>query len=774
VLDEAAALCEAIVRGCPHVTVLTTSRVPLGIPGESDWRVPTLSADDAVRLFVERATKADAKFKTSGAGGALVERICADLDGLPLAIELAAPRVRMLSLEQIADGLRDRFDLLKTGQRGVLPRHQTLRASMDWSYDLLTDAERRLLRRLSVFAGGWSLEAVEEVCAGEGLDRSDILDLLASLTDESLVVVEQHPGAARYRLLETVRQYAHGLLAEGAELLPQRDRHLAFFVALSERAGRQINTPASRMWIDVLEPEAANLQAAVDHAISTDPQQALRIGVALTPLWRVAGQFARGRQALAGALDASDPAPSALRARALWSCGFLARFAGDAGLAFKCAQEALEMAEAVGDEWTLAMALVTLGSVQMFRDPLGSRPRFDRALTIARSAGDPWLLMMCLSTLGRSFMLTDDLHEVERIFNDLATIADEVGPEAMTHVAYGFAWCAMWRGDLERCAVLTEQAMSAARQLGDSITEALADRMMASIDIWRGRPEAGLDRLRSAEATALARGAFMTVPPLRIEMARAYASLDRHGEALALLGEVVEAGAGSGYHQCYALVALGEVLLSEGDLEGSQARAEEVRALAEQMRIPSLAAAADELLGRLAADRGGWSEAEARLHDALARRVEIGTPLWLPQLLDELALVAAGLESYAEAARLVGAAERGRADQGIAGAKGNDAPWLDAVAAARREGAAMSLDEAVAWVRRSRGTRKRPTTGWESLTPTERQVVDLVAEGLTNPQVAERMFISRGTVKVHLEHVFQKLEVRSRAELAAEVARRAG
>lgn len=229
VLEEAAALCEALLRGCPNVVLLATSRVPLGIPGESVWRVPSLSlprtdeledvtSADASGLFVERSAAAYPEFQLNGESAVLVRHICRTLDGLPLAIELAAARTRMLSLQQIADGLRDPFRMLTGGHRGTVPRHQTLRASVEWSYALLSETERVLFRRLAVFAGGWSLEAVEAVCSGDGLDREAILDVLASLLDNSLVVVERHDRIARYRLLETVRQYARERLEESGEV----------------------------------------------------------------------------------------------------------------------------------------------------------------------------------------------------------------------------------------------------------------------------------------------------------------------------------------------------------------------------------------------------------------------------------------------------------------------------------------------------------------------------------------------------------------------------
>lgn len=391
VAEGAADLCEALLRGCPNVTVLATSRTRLRVPGESDWPVPPLALpstdapeeiarSDAGALFVERAARVHFRFALDGGNAAPVARICRDLDGLPLAIELAAARVRMMSPNQVADGVRNRFKLLAGGPRGAAARHETLRASVDWSHDLLSEHQRRLFRRLAVFTGGWSLEAAEAVCAGGALTSDAILDVLAALIDDSLVVVDQHPRAARYRLLETVREYALELLSASGEEAELRERHLDFFLQLSTQARHELETPRVRAWIEALDAETANIDAAIDHAVERRLADALRIGVALIPWWKARAQFGVGQQALSKALAAADASPSVLRARALWSCGYMARFRGDAEAAGEFAAQAMKMAEAVGDDWTVAMSLQTVAFLGMMRDPAGSEPVVERAV----------------------------------------------------------------------------------------------------------------------------------------------------------------------------------------------------------------------------------------------------------------------------------------------------------------------------------------------------------------------------------------------------------
>ncbi|MGH2721521.1 MAG: ATP-binding protein, partial [Actinomycetota bacterium] len=273
------ALVQTLVGACPSLTILATSREPLGIAGETTWRVPSMSVpaeprrepvdvlrqSEAVRLFVDRARQVRPDFVIDEGNAAAVAQICSDLDGIPLAIELAAARVRMLTPDQIERGLWDRFHLLTGGCRTVLPRHQTLRASIDWSHDLLSDPERVLLRRLSVFPGGWTLEAAEQVCAGAGTAPAMVLDLLTALVDKSLVTTEESRSTVRYRLLETVRQYAGQRLTEEGGGAVVRARHLAWCVEFAERAEPEVMRSGTKdPAFERVAEEIPNLRAAVE------------------------------------------------------------------------------------------------------------------------------------------------------------------------------------------------------------------------------------------------------------------------------------------------------------------------------------------------------------------------------------------------------------------------------------------------------------------------------------------------------------------------------
>ena len=278
-LDSCAALVDPLLTSCPKLVVLTTTRAALGLPGELVYRVPSLTVPeerasaarlgkaDAVRLFVDRASYARPSFALDEENASTIAAICRDLDGIPLAIELAAARVRMLSPDQIAKELDDRFRLLTGGGRAVAPRHETLRASIDWSHELCSAQERILLRRLSVWTGGFSLEGAEAVSADEALDSRAVLEPLTGLVDKSLVDTEERAGDIRFRMLETIRQYAAERLEEAGEVAAIHGRHLAWCLELAERAEPELVRHDGEAWLARLELEAPNLRAAVDRAV---------------------------------------------------------------------------------------------------------------------------------------------------------------------------------------------------------------------------------------------------------------------------------------------------------------------------------------------------------------------------------------------------------------------------------------------------------------------------------------------------------------------------
>ncbi|HET9001167.1 MAG TPA: LuxR C-terminal-related transcriptional regulator, partial [bacterium] len=407
-IGASAELAEALLQACPDVRILATSRETLGIAGESVWRAPSLSAPgsgespsieylreyEAVQLFEARAAAVCSDFRVTAENAAAVAQICRRLDGIPLAIELAAARIRVLPVEQLVAKLDDRFRVLTGGSRTALPRQQTLRAAMDWSYDLLPERERLLLRRLSVFAGGWTLEAAETICAGGGIESPDVLDLLTKLVDKSLVVVQPPRGEARYRLLETVRQYARDWLVESEETAEVRGRHRDWFLALVERTHEAGYEP---VWhppgvLERLDRDHENLRAALGWSATekAGAEPGLRLAGALAPFWHNRGYYAEGRRWLEGALVRCHEASPAARARALGGASLLAWRQADYEPARQLAERLVALGREQGDKAATTHGLIRLGLIvgRGYQDFPRATVLFEEALTLARELGD--------------------------------------------------------------------------------------------------------------------------------------------------------------------------------------------------------------------------------------------------------------------------------------------------------------------------------------------------------------------------------------------------
>ena len=411
-VEAAAQLADALLRSCPRVVLLATSRQALRVDGEHAYRVPSLGvpaagdlaldsvlASDAVRLIRDRARQVDHEFELDAGNAALCGAICRQLDGMPLAIELAAARLRSMSLSDVHDRLDRRLSLLTRGSRSAMPRQQTLRATVDWSFRLLDEPERALLARLSVFAGGFDLAAAEEVGAGAA---GDVLDQLDSLVDKSLVQAERRDGAIRYRLLETVRQYAaEQLAASGAAQAAQR-AHAEHYLALAERADPPVMRDEHLAWLDRLDDEHENLRAALELLLGdpSDAGPALRLASALLWWWHIRGQAVSGGQLAERALahPAIAAAPPADRARALLGAGDLAVMRGEYAHASALLARASEIAQEAGEPGLAAAALRWASFAEYSRGNRDDAARLiEEALALALASGDPQVEAQVLS-----------------------------------------------------------------------------------------------------------------------------------------------------------------------------------------------------------------------------------------------------------------------------------------------------------------------------------------------------------------------------------------
>jgi predicted ATPase/DNA-binding SARP family transcriptional activator len=486
-VEEVAALAERLLKAAPGVRVLATGREPLGLSGEVVWDVPPLEVPapdaaacparllecSAVRLFVARATAAARTFTLDEDTGPAVAELCRRLEGIPLALELAAARVRALGVHGLVERLDDHLRLLTGGQRDAHPRHQSLTAVIDWSWRLLSDPERRVLRRLAVHAGGGTLESAEAVCAGDGrsdVARGEVLELLARLVDRSLVVLDdQAGGASRYRLLEPVAAWCADRLREAGEWTAVRGRHARWYLELAWRAEPHLRGARQREWLRRLDADAANLRAALDTLTRDGPgEQALRLAGALAWYRFLRGRAGEARRSLAAALDAATDAPTAARAQALaWHAG-MALLHGDTGGWAARHREALRACERAGDAagraraaWFLAYTAIDMGDLELTGELLG------RALDEARAHGDRWVEAAALSTRAKLAHVRADLDalaaDARRSAELFAGLGDRWG---VSQAAGWLAGLAEFARDYEAAERYGRNGLDEAEQLG--------------------------------------------------------------------------------------------------------------------------------------------------------------------------------------------------------------------------------------------------------------------------------------------------------------------
>ena len=504
-LEASANVANAILSVAPDLKVLASSREALGVPGEMSYPVPSLSLPDikhlpvieqlsqyeAVRLFIDRALLVARRFSVDASNAPFIAQICHRLDGIPLAIELAAARVQTLSVDQISAGLDDRFHLLTGGARTLLPRQQTLRALIDWSYDLLSENERLFLRQLSVFAGGWTLEAAEEICSGEERETIhpyDVTDLLTQLVNKSLVVVTQHSqsGERRYRMLETIRQYARDRLSEAGGIENVRQHHLAYFVKLTTQAGPELYRSNQVFWLNKLDEEIDNLRTALEWALATDIESGLRIVAGpIYRFWLFRSTYRELGNWLAQLLRLYDQSnPLHVRALAIQSqC--VGNNEGNFKEAHLLAEKSLQMARSLGDRQSEAFSLSILGGFILLQGNLGEAiPLLEQSLDIYRELGDKigqagtidWLSINN-SDLARAASYAREGLELCRDLGDLAGVASIL--TTLARLTYS-------QGDFSSSAPWLEEVLSLSRQLGDQVREDEALITYGTLAYWQG------------------------------------------------------------------------------------------------------------------------------------------------------------------------------------------------------------------------------------------------------------------------------------------------
>ena len=617
-IEACALLADALLHACPKLSILVSSREALGIEGEAPFRVPPLAIPnldqlppveelknfEAIRLFGDRAETISPGFLLTPANLPAVALICKRLDGIPLAIELAAARVKLLQVEEIAKHLDDRFRLLTGGSRAALPRYQTLRASIDWSYELLSPAERILLQRLSVFAGSWSLEAAEAACSGEGLPSGEVLDLQGQLVDKSLVSVEAQAGpGTRYRMLETIRQYAHEKLVERGEAGQMRQRHLGYYLELAEKAKNGLRGPEQGQLLDFLETELDNLRLALEWSLESRDQPGwsleagLRIAAALLYFWHPRSRHMEGIQWLERLLAAEaqesgegtlTPERTRLRAEAFFVAAWLAHCGGDRAKSIPFAEQSRDLYLKLGEagRYGLALNMIHFGILEADK---GNIPEANRllkeSLAFFQEQKDLFWESDCFLYLGQIAWNNLEFEAAEKYYEADLRIKQAIGDQDGIGAALlSIGFLAFEQGEDERARDFCEQSLRVFSAIHNNNIIFMPLFILGRLELRQGNTARAEERFQEQLSLGYQRGNIAEISSgltnlgwlalMRENFPEAEA---RYAESLALYRK---------YNQLddvrFALWNLGNTAWVKGDLETAAARFGEALSLAQE------------------------------------------------------------------------------------------------------------------------------------------------------------------------------------------------
>jgi predicted ATPase/DNA-binding CsgD family transcriptional regulator len=783
-------LVRELLEGAPGLRVLVASREPLGIAGEKVFRLGPLSLpepggevgavvrSEAGQLFVDRAASADPGFSLTPAVARAVTRICHQLDGLPLALCLAAGRVGGLSVDEVAEGLTRRGRLDSIAADAGSGRHHSVRASFDWSYQLLEARERDLLRRLSVFVGGFTVVSAHAV-AGPLLDEGEARRLLVSLEAKGLIVAVTAKGSERWALLETIREQAFEQLCLESEQDEAEGRHFVFFRAFAATADELVLETGGHQLID---EETANLRRALERALEHDIDGATDIVADLMRHWVLAEHFEEGRTACAAVLAAAPGRDAGARAVVHCGAGVIGMLSADYAGAVANTRAGLALLEDVDDVEAqvrcLPMSAIVLAQTGL--DVEQGRRNAYRAAELARGKGD-WLgTAWALSNVAVVEATNDRFDAARAAYEEFLTV-----PNASEHLRLrtfaevAAAWTEVIAGSPEQALAHADLALALEGDWPSMTHFQIAGFRIHALALLGQTEEAvreGAREMRRAQES----GALQAIPAIDLALLTAALVANDFDGAEPRARRLLDVP----QPHTLALVreVLGRIALAKEDATEAAAQARELEAVAKRTGSARHSAIAQLLDGCAAMLAGDLDHARDLLQAALATDAEFGLEREAADALHSLAMLAARTGDAPRAARLAGAAQAERARLGCVALRST----LDGLKAARaasvecdgaavwdaawKEGEQISLAEAIAYARRRRGRRDRPPAGWGSLTPAELDVATLATAGLSNPQIAARLFVSRATVKMHLSSVYLKLRVANRTELAAVMA----
>ena len=789
-------LVDALLGAVAGLSIVVTSREALGVSGEAVYRVPPLAlahadstahemrASDSVALFLDRACLVRPETAILDDELLHVAEICRRVDGLPLAVELAAARLNLLSPARIADGLRDRFRLLVTGNRAAQPRHRTLEACVEWSYALLAVDEKLVLERLAVFRGSFTLDAV--VAVTRGSVASDVVfEVMDRLAEKSLVVADPRPAGTRFHLLETMAAFAGQRLAENGNVGHAQARLLDYVDQLTARGDRRLSGADQDRLLHDLRDDEGNIRAALAYAAgraSDDPEAASTLWAIigrLTFFWSNAGRFREARTWFDAACSCSPmDVADALPAR--WGASHLALYAGDLAFAAATAAAVLEQATDSGDDQYAARALNTIGSIELFDDPRRSMITLGRAIDAADTAGDLWCITDARQVLAYTHLVRYEFTQAERLFDEARPVAEELDhPLLRAWDAIGRATIAIGTGQLRDVDSLLDDALEQISRTDDPNLTALLVVAQASAAQLRGHGanwiqalEEALEVCQRTEAGASLPTVARTLAMLLIdegEATRASTVLDTYLDSIVAFAPAMATR---------ALITAAVHSLSIGDRSAADDHIRAAGDAANTSQSRAEQALVETMAGLAAHQRGDYGTAEATTIGALSTLADLGLLPTLIDALETLALIHGSTGNRVAAHRLAGTARAQRRTHAIRRTElqpvtaaaleaALEGPTTEDELVAEKAGAGAAIEDVVAFVKRSRGERRRPSIGWNSLTPTEFQVVELITRGSTNAETAEQLFISPATVKTHVAHIYRKLDIANRSALTA-------
>lgn len=784
-VDDAAHLIASICAACPGVHVVATSREPLALHDEVVWRIPSLGVPegaelldaDAGRLLLDRIRRVRPSYEPDDSDRTALAAICRRLDGIPLAIELAAARTRTISPTDLAGRLDERFALLAGGTRDAVARQRTLEASVAWSYHLLDDDEQRAFRRLSVFTGSFPMSAAIRLCD----HVKDPEPIVTRLRDCSLLVDRPGPGD-RMQMLEPVRWFARERLIDSGEADDVLGRQVALAVDTARHFGEQLEGPEMTDALEHLHADVDNLRAAMEWAVDHErAADGLEILAATSWYWVWTGRIVEMQQWLRrSGVDSADLEPRD-RLNLLWAKSELTWIQGrDTG---DLVAEAVSLAGDVGNPRAQARFLVSHSRFLAFTDPHGTIARAPAEREMCRREGIPfWLATSLVSEVRANFSLgrfdraeslLDQLRVESRALRHPQLIADEISRRAIVDRQFG------------RYAAV-RRAVAEIDEVADGFTsvnsQALVHAEAALVDVAQGDAESALAKMDEFYRRYTAAGEYGFLPSIALPIIDALIDLGRPSEAVERSDQVWR-GSGSVSWRLRLGNARATALLAAGDRDNARSM---FTAIVDEARVTPNeheAAIADRFLAAIDRSEQRINDAEARLHRALETQTRLGHAQYVADNLEELAGIEIEHERPRPAAVLLGAAATIRDGAGVTRRIARQGQYESDVDTVREQlgdgftepwtqGSLLTIDQAVEFARRGRGERRRPATGWDSLTATEKKVAALVADGRTNPEIATALIMGRATVKTHVSNILDKLGLANRTQIATESLRR--